>query len=130
MLDTVVVTLHRESKKENAEYRRYALQAFAMVLHELDIDRFTEIYEIVQEILIKVSDKNNDNEEDTVEENRKKKENNVKLQETVYEVLGKAWPSTKETQGCKIIFLGKFYLVKMHFYNMQSILCKLTHDCR
>lgn len=49
-----MVTLHRESKKENAEYRRHALQAFAMVLHELDIDRFTETYEIVQEILIKV----------------------------------------------------------------------------
>ncbi|XP_018049516.1 PREDICTED: proteasome-associated protein ECM29 homolog [Atta colombica] len=97
LLDTVVVTLHRESKKENAEYRRHALQAFAMVLHELDIDRFTETYEIVQEILIKVSDKNND-EEDTAEENRKKKENNIKLQETIYEVLGKAWPSIKETQ--------------------------------
>jgi len=54
LLDAVVVTLHRESKKENAEYRRHALQAFAMVLHELDIDRFTETYEIVQEILIKV----------------------------------------------------------------------------
>lgn len=55
LLDTVVATLYRESKKENAEYRRHALQAFAMVLHELDIDRFTETYEIVQEILIKVS---------------------------------------------------------------------------
>ncbi|KAL6433433.1 hypothetical protein ACFW04_006522 [Cataglyphis niger] len=98
LLDTIVLTLHRESKKENAEYRRSALQAFAMVLHELDIDRFTETYEIVQEILIKISDKNNDDEEDTVEESRKKKENNIKLQETVYEVLGKAWPSTKETQ--------------------------------
>lgn len=54
LLDTVVITLHRESKKENAEYRRHALQAFAMVLHELDIDRFTETYEIVQEILFKV----------------------------------------------------------------------------
>lgn len=98
LLDTVVATLHRESKKENAEYRRHALQAFAMVLHELDIDRFTETYEIVQEILIKVSDKNNDDEEDSAEENRKKKENNLRLQETIYEVLGKAWPSTKETQ--------------------------------
>ncbi|XP_012233833.1 proteasome adapter and scaffold protein ECM29 [Linepithema humile] len=98
LLDSIMVTLHRESKKENVEYRRNALKAYAMVLHELDVDRFTEIYEIVQEILVKVSDKNNDNEEDTAEESRKKKENNIKLQETVYEVLGKAWPSTKETQ--------------------------------
>ncbi|XP_032663557.1 proteasome adapter and scaffold protein ECM29 [Odontomachus brunneus] len=97
LLDSIVVTLHRESKKENAEYRRNALQAFAMVLHELDIDRFTETYEIVQDILIKVSDKSND-DEDTAEESRKKKENNIKLQETVYEVLGKAWPSSKKTQ--------------------------------
>jgi len=49
------MTLHRESKKENAEYRRNALQAFAMVLHELDVNKFTEIYEIVQEVLVKVS---------------------------------------------------------------------------
>lgn len=55
LLDTIVLTLYRESKKENVEYRRSALQAFATVLHELDIDRFTETYEIVQEILIKVS---------------------------------------------------------------------------
>lgn len=55
LLDTIVLTLYRESKKENVEYRRSALKAFAMVLHELDIDRFTETYEIVQEILIKVS---------------------------------------------------------------------------
>ncbi|KAH0956005.1 hypothetical protein HN011_009526 [Eciton burchellii] len=98
LLDTIVTSLHRESKKENTEYRRNALQAFAMVLHELDVNKFTEIYEIVQEVLIKVSDKSNDDEENTAEENRKKKENNIKLQETVYEVLGKAWPSAKETQ--------------------------------
>lgn len=59
LLDVIVVTLHRESKKENAEYRRNALQAFAMVLYDLDIDRFTETYEIVQDILVKVSYINN-----------------------------------------------------------------------
>lgn len=55
LLDSILVTLHRESKKEKIEYRRNALKAYAMTLHELDVDRFTEIYDIVQEILVKVN---------------------------------------------------------------------------
>lgn len=55
LLGLVVITLYDESLKESKrEYRRNALQAFATVLHELDIDKFTETYEIVQNILIKV----------------------------------------------------------------------------
>lgn len=46
----IVQVLYRESKKEALEYRRHALEAFAMVLHELDIDKFKEIYDIAEEI--------------------------------------------------------------------------------
>lgn len=54
---------------------------------------------------IQVSDKNNDDDDDdNAEESRKKKESNMKLQETAYEALGKAWPSNKDTQGCKKIY--------------------------
>lgn len=97
MQETIIETLFRESKKEAVEYRQHALQAFCMVLHELDIDRFTEVYNIAQEILTKVSNKDND-EDESITENSKRKESNLKSQEIVYEMLGKAWPSSKETQ--------------------------------
>ncbi|KAK0081163.1 hypothetical protein PV325_012689 [Microctonus aethiopoides] len=98
-------TLYRESKKENLEYRRHALKAFADVLHELEIDRFTSLYDIAQEILHKLSRKKDDDDDDdnqSSEEAVKKRENQMKLKETVYDALGKAWPSpqsSKETQN-------------------------------
>lgn len=46
----IVQILYRESKKEALEYRRHALYAFGTILHELNIDKFKEVYEIVQEI--------------------------------------------------------------------------------
>ncbi|CAD6237411.1 GSCOCG00002299001-RA-CDS [Cotesia congregata] len=104
---SVVEALYKESKKENLEYRRYALKAFADVLHELGIDKFTELYDIAQEILGKMGKKNkgdddddNDDDDDeksdkSSEEITKKREDQMKLQETVYEALGKAWPGSK-----------------------------------
>lgn len=50
MSTVIVQALYKESKKEALEYRRHALQAFATVLHELDIDKFIETYDIAQEI--------------------------------------------------------------------------------
>lgn len=46
----IVQILYRESKKETLEYRRHALYAFGTILHELNIDKFKEVYEIVQEM--------------------------------------------------------------------------------
>ena len=54
LTEEVVKILYKESKKEALEYRRYALKAFSDVLYELDVDRFTQIYEIAQEMLPKV----------------------------------------------------------------------------
>lgn len=53
-----------------------------------------------------LSNKNTD-DDDSIAENSKRKENNIKLQEVVYEMLGKAWPSSKKTQGKQILYLTK-----------------------
>lgn len=37
------VDTHRKNKKETAEYRRSALQVFALVLHKFDIDWFINL---------------------------------------------------------------------------------------
>ncbi|XP_033222326.1 proteasome adapter and scaffold protein ECM29 [Belonocnema kinseyi] len=99
LAEEVVGILYKESKKEALEYRRHALKAFSDVLHELGINRFTQIYNIAQEVLPKLSSKNADDDDDvSMSENSKKVEEKMKLQETIYESLGKAWPSCKETQ--------------------------------
>ncbi|XP_015114658.1 proteasome adapter and scaffold protein ECM29 [Diachasma alloeum] len=97
---TITEALYKESRKENLEYRRHALKAFADVLHELEVDRFTQLYDIAQDILIKIAKKNDDDDSDNraTEESTKKREDQMKLQETVYEALGKAWPSSIESK--------------------------------
>ncbi|XP_076224219.1 proteasome adapter and scaffold protein ECM29 isoform X2 [Nomia melanderi] len=91
----IVQALHRESKKEALEYRRYALQAFGTVLHELDIDKFQEVSDILEEFWRTLSHK----DESLISDERvKRNEDILKLHETVYGILGKAWPSCKETQ--------------------------------
>jgi hypothetical protein len=47
----------------------------------------------------KLTTKENDSNDDSIEENNKRREEKMKLQETIYESLGKAWPTCKETQG-------------------------------
>lgn len=55
LTEDVLGILYKESKKESLEYRRYALKAYSDVLHELDVNRFTQIYDIAQEVLPKVN---------------------------------------------------------------------------
>lgn len=55
LLNQVVTVLHKESKKGFTKYHGDALQAFAMVLDKLNIDKFAEVYEIVRKILITVN---------------------------------------------------------------------------
>ncbi|XP_014217029.1 proteasome-associated protein ECM29 homolog [Copidosoma floridanum] len=96
--DTIVEALLKESKKEGIEYRRYALKALTDVLHELEEDRFKQVYEIALDVLPKLTKKGENDDDDSMEENKKKREDKLKLQETIYEGLGKAWPTSKETQ--------------------------------
>ncbi|XP_078050250.1 proteasome adapter and scaffold protein ECM29 isoform X2 [Augochlora pura] len=97
MCAIIIDTLYRESKKESIEYRRHALQAFSTVLNELDIDKFREISDIFEEIMGTVRNKD-DNESLLSEERTKRNEDILKLHETIYGALGKAWPTCKETQ--------------------------------
>ncbi|XP_076235930.1 proteasome adapter and scaffold protein ECM29 isoform X2 [Calliopsis andreniformis] len=97
MCTVIVQALYKESKKEALEYRRQALQAFGTVLNELDIDKFVETYDIAQEIWRTLQKK--DESESFISEDKRKRDNDIlKLNETVYEILGKAWPTCKETQ--------------------------------
>ncbi|XP_029040341.2 proteasome adapter and scaffold protein ECM29 isoform X1 [Osmia bicornis bicornis] len=94
----IVQALYRESKKEALEYRRHALKAFGMVLHELNVNKFKEVYDIAQEIWTTLPKK--DESESLISDERiKRNDDTVKLYETIFETLGKAWPSScKETQ--------------------------------
>ncbi|OXU22910.1 hypothetical protein TSAR_016170 [Trichomalopsis sarcophagae] len=96
--ETIVEALYKESKKEGLEYRRHAFKALTEVLHELDEDKYKQVYDIAQEVLPKLTKKGDDDDDDSMEENKKKREEKIKLQETIYEGLGKAWPTCKETQ--------------------------------
>ncbi|XP_066591555.1 proteasome adapter and scaffold protein ECM29 [Prorops nasuta] len=98
LLSTIIEILSRESRKGTMDYRRNALKALAEILHELDVDKFSETYDIAQELLVKLSNKNEEAEEGNFAEIVKQKEENINVQETIYEVLGKAWPTNKETQ--------------------------------
>ncbi|XP_012151377.1 proteasome adapter and scaffold protein ECM29 isoform X2 [Megachile rotundata] len=93
----IVQVLYKETKKEALEYRRHALKAFGMVLHELDVDKFKEVYDIAQEIWTTLP-KKDETESLISDERMKRTDDMVKLYEAIFETLGKAWPSCKETQ--------------------------------
>lgn len=53
-LETIIDAVMKECRKENIVYRRHAIEAIGNILSALDIDKFEELYNIVQDILIKV----------------------------------------------------------------------------
>lgn len=90
-LNAVVDAIIKESKKEEILYRISAIQSLGTILSSLDIDKFDEVHDIVQSILTKLGQKDEDDGA-TSEEISKKRESSIKLKEAVYETLGKAWP--------------------------------------
>lgn len=64
-----------------------------------------------------MSNKDSDDEDNNSLENSNKREQKIKLQEAVYEALGKAWPSSKETQG-----IGEQEKVQWSFHKLDSVL--------
>lgn len=69
-----------------------------IILSSLNIDKFDEVHDIIQSILTKLESKNEDDDTSS-EELAKKRESSLKLQEVIYETLGKAWPEhCKNTQ--------------------------------
>lgn len=90
----------KECRKDDIVYKRHALEALGDVMSSLKLDKFEDLYNIVQVILSKDTGdiKDDDDEDLTAEETSKKRENMIKLKETVYETLGKAWPANCATQ--------------------------------
>lgn len=49
IVESVVVAVLRESRKEQPEYKLKALPALSTILQALEVDRFSEFYSIVKE---------------------------------------------------------------------------------
>lgn len=77
-------------------YKISALQALGEIVSSLEIDKFKEMYDIIQIIITDKTSKE-DTEDISTEEISKNRENHIKLKEIAYETLGKAWPSNSKT---------------------------------
>ncbi|KAJ8917780.1 hypothetical protein NQ315_010686 [Exocentrus adspersus] len=94
----IVEAVLKESRKDEIVYKNSALQCLGEVLSSLEVDKFEEVYNIMQDILSNEKGVKED-EDVSSEEVSKNRENNIKLTETAYETLGKAWPeNSKPTQ--------------------------------
>ncbi|KAG5880535.1 hypothetical protein JTB14_026768 [Gonioctena quinquepunctata] len=98
-ISSIVEAVLKESRKDEIVYKNSALQALGEIVSSLDVDKFEEIYDIIQGILVDQKTNKEEDEGISGEEISRKRENNIKLKETAYETLGKAWPqNSKATQ--------------------------------
>ncbi|KAG8312446.1 hypothetical protein J6590_023052 [Homalodisca vitripennis] len=93
--ETIVDAILRECGKEKVSYKSSALAALGEVLEALEVDRFRQVYNIVQEILTKEVDNEEDEKQ---EETSKRREELLNLREIAFSTLGKAWPRNEVTQ--------------------------------
>nr|CAD7576131.1 unnamed protein product [Timema californicum] len=97
--EAMLEVILRESRKEQPFYKKHALHALGDVLRDLEVDRFDEVYDAVKDIF-KEREPGSDNKEEVEEEEVSgSRSERLLLTETVYETLGKAWPSNRDTQG-------------------------------
>lgn len=94
----IIQALLRECCKEEPTYKISALEATGDILSSLEVDKFEEIYKIVEKILQKDPSEGikDDSERASSEEMAHRREVNIKLQETIYITLGKIWPASNE----------------------------------
>ncbi|KAF5273782.1 hypothetical protein FQA39_LY00897 [Lamprigera yunnana] len=100
-LNNLVEIVLRECRKEEVVYKTHALKSLGEILSALEVDKFEEVYNIAQSILLNgKSNASKDVDEDmSTDEISVKRENDIKIKEVVYETLGKAWPvNSKSTQ--------------------------------
>nr|CAD7409385.1 unnamed protein product [Timema cristinae] len=97
-METLLEVILRESRKEQPFYKKHALHTLGDVLRDLEVDRFDEVYDAVKDIF-KEREPGSDNKEEEEEEVSGSRSERLLLTETVYETLGKAWPSNRDTQG-------------------------------
>lgn len=89
----------KESRKDEIGYKIKALESLGDILSALEVDKFDEVYAIIQSILIDENSVKEEDEDISSDEISKKRENSIKLKETAYETLGKTWPAkSKITQ--------------------------------
>ncbi|KAJ8977535.1 hypothetical protein NQ317_010055 [Molorchus minor] len=98
-VEAILSAVLRESKKDESVYKTKALQSLGEIVSSLEVDKFEEVYGIIQGILSGESSQKDEDEDISSEEVSKNRENRLKLQETAYETLGKVWPvDSKSTQ--------------------------------
>lgn len=99
LLNIIIESVLKECRKEEISYKIVSLQSLGDILQALQVDRFHDVYVIAESVLSKDVDKDDDNDDDDNNSGSKteKREKGIKLRETVYEVLGKAWPDNSAT---------------------------------
>ncbi|XP_039299836.1 proteasome adapter and scaffold protein ECM29 [Nilaparvata lugens] len=95
-VETITRDVLKECKKSNLLYRKQALITIGVIVEALNVDKFEEIYILVEEILGKGAEKGDDSMDDVDDDNKKE---HTALREAAFETLGKAWPQNEKTQA-------------------------------
>ncbi|CAH0555694.1 unnamed protein product [Brassicogethes aeneus] len=97
-VDAIVEAVLKESRKDDIVYKNSALQSLADVISSLEVDKFDQVYEIVQGV-IRGGAARDEDDDSSSQEVSKHRENVIKIKETGYETLGKTWPAnSRQTQ--------------------------------
>jgi proteasome component ECM29 len=98
-VNLIIEAVIKESRKDEIGYKIDALESLGNILSALEVDKFDEVYAIIQSILTDENVVKEEDEDISSDEIAKKREKNIKLKETAYETLGKTWPEkSKVTQ--------------------------------
>jgi proteasome component ECM29 len=89
-IDDVVAAMLKECRKENVRYKMEALRCTANILHLYDVDRMSDVGEILLPLL--APDSTSSLLEDVNRDTR------LEFRECAYECLGKCWPRSVDTQ--------------------------------
>ena len=99
-VEKMLSVLFRECKKEKIEYKIVALETIGEVLNKVEVDKFSEIYEIVSDHLPKLGDEeeqNGDKDKEDDDEDKERSGKKLDLQHGVLNCVGLAWPKNEAT---------------------------------
>ncbi|XP_041357221.1 proteasome adapter and scaffold protein ECM29-like [Gigantopelta aegis] len=91
-IEEIVEAVLKECKKEKPAYRIEALKCLSEILETYNIDRFADVWEIVDPIIQKSKSSAKDQDEDM------SSATNEAMKDCVYATVGQTWPTTLETQ--------------------------------
>ncbi|VVC26099.1 Hypothetical protein CINCED_3A017518 [Cinara cedri] len=86
--EEIVELVFNECKKEKVSYRMVATKTLGELLEKLKIDRFAQTYQLVMHVIQKTT------EDSDIDDQSQ----NLKLNESLFLLVGKAWPYTLATQ--------------------------------